>query len=67
LLELGSRDTAHDRYRYAGATPAGALLGVAGAAALFAGIYRWWQAPAASAPSLGLIHGGAVAGWATAF
>jgi hypothetical protein len=68
LLELGSRGDAHDKYRYVGATPAGALLGIAGTAALAAGIYTWWHAPTTSAPSLGIAGGGAVfAGWATAF
>lgn len=67
LLELGSRGGAGDKYRYAGATPAGALFGVAGTAALVTGIYLWWHAPAASAPSAGIAGGGVVAGWATAF
>ncbi|TMQ18239.1 MAG: PEGA domain-containing protein [Deltaproteobacteria bacterium] len=67
LLELGSRGGPHDRYRYAGATPAGALLGVAGTAALVAGFYTWWHAPAPSAPSLGITRGAVVAGWITAF
>lgn len=67
LLELGSRGGPHDKYRYAGATPAGAALGIAGAVALVAGAYGWWHAPAPSAPSIGITGGGVVAGWATAF
>jgi hypothetical protein len=68
LLELGSRGGPHDKYRYVGATPAGALLGIAGTAALVAGIYTWWHVPTSSAPSLGIAGGGAiVAGWVTAF
>jgi hypothetical protein len=34
LLDLGARGGPHDKYRYVGATPAGALLGLAGTAAL---------------------------------
>ena len=37
LLDLGTRGGAHDRYRYAGATPAGAALGLAGAGGIVAG------------------------------
>jgi hypothetical protein len=36
LIDLGSRGGPHDKYRYVGATPAGALLGIAGTAALVA-------------------------------
>jgi hypothetical protein len=51
LLELGARGGAQDRYRYAGATPAGAAIGVAGAAACAAGIYVWWHVPGSAAPA----------------
>ena len=37
LLDLGSRGGPHDKYRYVGAAPAGALLGIAGTAAVIAG------------------------------
>jgi hypothetical protein len=68
LLDLGSRGGPHDKYRYAGATPAGALLGAAGTAALVTGFYLWWHAPSRSTPSVGIASGGVVvAGWATAF
>lgn len=48
LLELGARGGAEhpdDKYRYAGATPVGAVLGIAGAAAVTGGIVLWWRAP----------------------
>jgi hypothetical protein len=76
LLELGSRGGPHDKYRYAGATPAGALVGLAGTAALVAGVYHWWHAPAGpgprdttrgGVPSVGIADRAVVAGWATAF
>ena len=67
LLDLGSRGGVHDKYRYAGATPAGAVLGIAGAAALIAGAYAWWRSPASAAPGGGIAGRGVVAGWATAF
>ena len=71
LLELGTRGGAEhpdDKYRYAGATPAGALLGISGVAVLTAGIYQWWRAPAPSMPVVGIgASGGLVAGWAVAF
>lgn len=60
LLDLGSRGGAQDKYRYVGATPAGAVLGLAGAAAIAAGIYLGWEAPAAAGHGL-------VVGWVTAF
>jgi hypothetical protein len=66
LLVLGSRDGPSDKYRYAGATSAGALLGLAGAAGCVTGIVLWRRAPAAAA-SLGITGGAVVAGWATAF
>jgi hypothetical protein len=67
LLELGGRGGAHDKYRYAGATPAGALLGIAGAAAFIAGAYQWWHASAPSAPPLGQRGAAVVAAWAATF
>jgi hypothetical protein len=68
LLELGTRGGSNDRYRYAGATPAGAVIGVAGAAACAAGVYVWWHVPASSgsAPAAG-VGSGAVAGWGVQF
>jgi PEGA domain len=76
LLDLGARGGPDDKYRYVGATPAGAVIGVAGAAALVTGIYLWWRAPASSTttvgptvgPTLGMTSSGsAVAGWVAAF
>jgi PEGA domain-containing protein len=80
LLDLGARGGPNDKYRYAGATPAGVVIGVAGAGALVTGIYLWWRASASSTtiagPTLGLAvgptvgmtsSGSAVAGWALAF
>ncbi|HEX7839596.1 MAG TPA: PEGA domain-containing protein, partial [Kofleriaceae bacterium] len=67
LLDLGRRDGPDDKYRYVGATPAGALLGIAGTAALVTGVYLWWHGPAPSAPSVEIARGGVVVGWATAF
>ena len=68
LLELGARGGPNDKYRYVGATPAGAVIGAAGGAALVTGIYLWWRAPAPSTPAVGMASGGsAVAGWGAAF
>jgi hypothetical protein len=67
LLDLGSHDGPDDKYRYAGATPTGVALGIAGTAAIVTGIYLWWHAPAPSAPSVAITGGGVVVGWATAF
>jgi hypothetical protein len=67
LLDLGSRGGAHDKYRYAGATPAGAALGLAGAAALTVGVYAWWRTPPPAAPGIAIAGRGIVAGWATTF
>jgi len=67
LLELGSRGGAHDKYRYVGATPAGVVLGLAGVAALAAGVYVWWRTPAPAAPGVAIAGHEIVAGWATAF
>jgi hypothetical protein len=67
LLELGTRGGRNDKYRYVGATPAGAVIGAAGAAALVTGIYLWWRASAPSAPIVGMTSRGAVAGWVAAF
>lgn len=67
LLDLGSRGGSHDKYRYAGATPAGAALGVAGVAAIAAGVYVWWRMPGPPAPGAAIADRGLVAGWATAF
>jgi len=67
LLELGTRGGRNDKYRYVGATPAGAVIGAVGAAALVTGIYLWWRASAPSAPIAGMTSRGAVAGWVAAF
>jgi hypothetical protein len=67
LLDLGSRGGAHDKYRYVGATPAGAVAGLAGVAALAAGVYVWWRTPATSAPGIAIARPEIVVGWATAF
>jgi len=76
LLDLGARGGPNDKYRYVGAAPAGAVIGVAGAAALVTGIYLWWRASASSTttvgptvgPTVGMTSSGsAVAGWALAF
>jgi hypothetical protein len=67
LLDLGSRGGPHDKYRYVGATPAGAVLGLAGVAALAAGVYVWWRTPTTSAPGSAIARREIVAGWATAF
>jgi hypothetical protein len=67
LLELGARGGPQDRYVYVGATPAGAALGLAGAAAIAVGAYGWWRA-SRSQPTLVLTQrGGVVAGWRAAF
>ncbi|HEX3759810.1 MAG TPA: PEGA domain-containing protein [Kofleriaceae bacterium] len=65
LLDLGGRGGVHDKYRYVGATPAGAALGLAGVAAIAAGIYLGWRTPAPA----GVAFAGRaiVAGWAAAF
>jgi hypothetical protein len=70
LLDLGTRGGVHDRYRYPGATPAGAAIGLAGAAAVATGLYLLWRTPSSSvssAPSLGISSGVVVAGWVAAF
>jgi hypothetical protein len=67
LLDLGTRGGPHDKYRYAGATPAGAALGIAGVAAIAGGVYVWWRMPGPAAPGVALAGCGLVAGWATAF
>jgi len=68
LLELGARGGPRDKYRYVGATPAGAVLGIAGAAVCGVGFYLWRRTPASSGPTVGLAPGGGVvAGWAAAF
>jgi hypothetical protein len=67
LLDLGTRGGAHDKYRYAGATPAGAALGIAGVAAIAGGVYVWWRMPGPPAPGAAIAGCGLVAGWATAF
>ena len=68
LLDLGTRGGRNDKYRYVGATPAGVVIGGAGAAALVTGIYLWWRASASSTPTLGMTSSGsAVAGWVAAF
>jgi PEGA domain-containing protein len=67
LLDLGARGGTQDRYRYPGATPAGAAIGLAGAAAVATGLYLWWRTPASSAPAIAISSGGVVAGWAMAF
>ena len=78
LLELGARGGAgrpDDKYRYRGATPAGAVLGIAGAAAITGGLVLWWRAPGPAAVAGGsagttrLIADGRAwgAGWGTAF
>jgi hypothetical protein len=68
LLELGSRDGPDHKYRYAEATPAGAVLGVAGAAVCVVGVYLWRRTPASSGPTAVIAPGGGVvAGWAAAF
>jgi hypothetical protein len=67
LLDLGARGGSNDRYRYAGATPVGAVIGIAGAAACGAGVYMWWHVPASSAPAAGIGTGGVVAGWGVQF
>ena len=68
LLELGARGgPGHpdDKYRYAGATPAGAVIGAAGLAAIATGLYQWLHAPAAS---MATAPGGKLlAGWSIAF
>lgn len=68
LLELGTRGGARDRYIYPGATPAGAALGLAGVAAVAAGVYfGWWRAPASSPAGAPAPGGGVLAGWRAAF
>jgi hypothetical protein len=67
LLDLGGRGGPHDKYRYAGATPAGAALGVSGIAVVAAGVYVWWRMPGPAAPGVAIAGRGLVAGWATAF
>lgn len=62
LLELGTRggpSRPDDKYQYAGATPAGAAIGIAGLAAVVAGIYHGWRTPPAqpgNAPALAPIR-----------
>jgi hypothetical protein len=67
LLDLGTRGGPHDKYRYVGATPAGAALGVSGVAVVAAGVYVWWRMPGPAAPGVAIAGRGLVAGWATAF
>jgi hypothetical protein len=70
LLERGARGgPSHpdEKYRYAGATPAGVSMGLAGIGAVTAGLYLWWRAPArAPAPAISA-SGELLVGWATAF
>jgi len=67
LLDLGTRGGRDDRYIYAGAMPAGAAIGLAGVAAIAAGVYGWWRSSVSSAPTVALTNGGVVAGWLAAF
>jgi hypothetical protein len=68
LLERGAQGgPGHpdEKYRYAGATPAGVAIGLAGIGAFTAGLYLWWRAPAPTPATS--TNGGPIAGWATAF
>jgi hypothetical protein len=67
LLDLGSRGGPHDKYRYVGATPAGAVIGLAGVAGLAAGVYVWWRTPPPSVPGIAIAGRAFCAVWATTF
>lgn len=65
---VGTRDGRNDKHHYVGATLPAAVIAIAGSATLAAGVYLWWCASAASAPTAGITSsGGVVAGWAAAF
>jgi len=69
LLDLGARGGSNDRYRYAGASPVGAAVAIAGGAACAIGVYVWWHLPASSSPVPAAGGGatGIVVGWGARF
>ncbi len=67
LVYLGQQDGPNDKTVHRRATTLGILSGVAGAAAIGAGLYLWWRGSTASAPTISTIPGGAIVGWTRTF
>lgn len=67
LVYLGQQDGPEDKYKHTRATTLGIVTGLAGAAAIGAGIYLWWRGPAASAPTVAAVPHGAIIGWTRSF
>lgn len=67
LIYLGQQDGPNDKTIHRRATTLGVISGVAGLAAIGAGVYLLWKGPSASAPTISVMQGGAIVGWTRAF
>jgi hypothetical protein len=67
LVYLGQQDGPDDKYKHTHATTLGIVTGLAGAAAIGAGVYLWLHATAESAPTVATIPHGAIVGWTRSF
>jgi hypothetical protein len=67
LIYLGQQDGPDDKTIHRRATTLGVISGIAGLAAVGAGVYLLWNGSRASAPTISSTPGGAVVGWTRAF
>lgn len=67
LIFVGAQDGPDDKRLRPRATAVGVATGIAGAAALGAGIYLWLRGPSRSGPTASSLPGGAAIGWSGAF
>jgi hypothetical protein len=67
LLYLGRQDGPDDKTIHRRATTLGVISGIAGLAAVGAGVYLWWKGPSASTPTISTAQGGAMVGWMGVF
>lgn len=67
LVYLGHQDGPNDKYVHTHATTLGIVTGLAGVAAIGAGVYLWWHGSSASAPTVAALPRGAIVGWTRSF
>jgi hypothetical protein len=67
LIYLGQQDGPDDKTIHRRATTLGVISGIAGLAAIGAGVYLWWDGSRASAPTISTTQGGAVVSWTRVF
>lgn len=66
-LYYGTKDNSDDKYHYPRAMPIGVGSAVVGVGAAGVGFYLLWKGSRSSAPTVGVMSGGAVLGWMGTF